>query len=728
MAHEAVTRLGVPASGISGLALSLLGILTEHPVLLGIGLMALVIVVMASWQTRTRRPLPLPILAVSSTTFAAVAPFGEGGLRVSTVPVLIVLGFLGVFTLPRQVAVRFALYSAILVVWAIYWLYPGLLLEEVLVTVAVLGGTAVCGFLVFIWADEARIKQEEAFRILFEASPIATWEEDYREVVQWLESLRRAGVTDLRDYLGRRRALIRHGAGLIRIGRVNAAGAAMEGFSSPDEVVNPFTRPGRDDRELDSFLEAFVALWEGRTEAACDLSGVDLNGRRLEAVLHMTVPRHHGRPDFSRVIITISDITPRRIAEEQLAEALASNEQLVSQERALATCSRALLLGGDDDSLHIALDTLRAAIGAERGYLSRVAPDPEGGDLLEVVVASERSNFRSDDRVGLRIPASEWPEGHRLLAAGDVFRGFGERDGQSVSWLAVPISSGGRWLGMFGLEDLGPRVWLDAEVKLLMTAAPMFGTHWEREDSRVRLEDLVRSKDQFVASVSHELRTPLAAVVGFAELLRAEVDSLQSSDLAEMLEVIAVQSQDMANMVEDLLVAARADIGTITLRPQDVYLRAQAEVAMGAINLGQKLVEVRGDSGLTWADPARTRQIIRNLLTNAVRYGGDNVIMETETGSEVTRLRVIDDGPGLPPADWERIFEAYQRAHDHPTQPASIGLGLTVSRQLAQLMGGDLSYTQVDGKSCFELRLPRRPRSTEEGSRQAAAPQASVRP
>lgn len=160
-------------------------------------------------------------------------------------------------------------------------------------------------------------------------------------------------------------------------------------------------------------------------------------------------------------------------------------------------------------------------------------------------------------------------------------------------------------------------------------------------------------------------------------------------------------------MVEDLLVSARADIGTVTIRPQDVSLRAQVETVLATLgSTGGKKISVVGGSGRVWADPARTRQIIRNLITNAIRYGGESVVVEAIEDIDETVLTVTDDGIGLERAHWEQIFEPYQRAHEVLTQPASIGLGLTVSRQLARLMGGDLVYRSGDDGSVFSLTLP----------------------
>jgi signal transduction histidine kinase len=313
--------------------------------------------------------------------------------------------------------------------------------------------------------------------------------------------------------------------------------------------------------------------------------------------------------------------------------------------------------------------------------------------------------------MGRVIPWSKYPMARDVLVAGESFQYIGTDEpdsGWSRSVLSVPVFTEGRWAGTVGFMDMRRRrPWSNEAVRMLEVAAPMLGTFWEREVTRQRLEELVISKDRFVASVSHELRTPLSAVLGFAQELKANADSYRAEELADMLELIADQSQEMADMVEDLLVSARADIGMVTIHPQDVYLRSQAETVLAGLgSTGGKQIEVVGGRGKVWADPSRTRQIIRNLLTNALRYGGDQVVVEAVERSEETMLTVTDDGPGLDPTRWEEIFEPYQRAHHSPTQPASIGLGLTVARQLARLMGGELTYRTSEEGSVFTLTLP----------------------
>lgn len=221
-----------------------------------------------------------------------------------------------------------------------------------------------------------------------------------------------------------------------------------------------------------------------------------------------------------------------------------------------------------------------------------------------------------------------------------------------------------------------------------------------------RMQDLVEAKNQFLASVSHEIRTPLTAILGFARVLEDD-PTLDEDDRRLMVSSIVQHSQEVADMVEDLLVAARADMGQIDVANTTLDVMAQLRRIMAAG--GSYTTDVTLESVLDEApaigDPARVRQIVRNLLTNAERYGGSEVTVSVRMSEGWVELAVADDGPGLPRRDWERIFEPYRRGHDTPGRPGSVGIGLAISRQLAELMGGTLDYRPEAGRSIFLLGL-----------------------
>jgi signal transduction histidine kinase len=238
--------------------------------------------------------------------------------------------------------------------------------------------------------------------------------------------------------------------------------------------------------------------------------------------------------------------------------------------------------------------------------------------------------------------------------------------------------------------------------------------HSRRIESELRatqhqLEDSLVAKDELIASVGHQLRTPLTAVLGFAELLKVGSQSeMAANDRQEMVSHIAREAFGLSATIDDLLVASRMEIGRLEVTSVPISLRAQ--VAQVVENWEREQVanlNISGEDVRAIGDPARVRQVLRNLIANALEYGGSRVDVRVGSDSGQAFVEVSDDGPGLPDDQWEAIFEPYHRYHTEASQPGSVGLGLTVSRGLAQIMGGTLQFNRDDGESTFQLRLPR---------------------
>lgn len=238
----------------------------------------------------------------------------------------------------------------------------------------------------------------------------------------------------------------------------------------------------------------------------------------------------------------------------------------------------------------------------------------------------------------------------------------------------------------------------------LATAGAQMYRHREEEERLVREKDeLLADKDRFVASVSHELRTPLTAVVGLAHTLADEGETLSADERNEFVGILVEQSEEVAAIVDDLLVAARAETGHLSLVVEEIDLSEQLAAALPC---EWSFESVGPKAPLVIGDPIRIRQILRNLISNAQRYGGSNIRIGLSSDPTMGRVSIQDDGQPIPPGQRETIFDAYGRAHDRPGRTDSVGLGLTVSRQLARLMGGDVSYSHHNGWSTFALSLP----------------------
>jgi signal transduction histidine kinase len=420
----------------------------------------------------------------------------------------------------------------------------------------------------------------------------------------------------------------------------------------------------------------------------------------------------------------------RAEAKGNLEQLVASQEARLRYEKAIADCSRALVMSADETAVDVALRHLVSATGAHRIHVDRNREEPELGlvaqsshELIrpgyEHIVDSgflpegEVVQHRHGRLVYSTIPTLRQSlERGRPLVVQPRKLSASERqvysDPVCLSELNIPIMARDRWLGTISFSDyLHDRTWDPQEIVLLQTVAEMIGAFWERNDARERLEELIRSKDEFVASVSHELRTPLTSVVGLAAELRDRRSEFAASEVDGLISIIADQSTDVADIVNDLLVAARADIGTLVIDLQPVGLRsALTGLIPDGLHARFEHFEIEGEDVQAMADGTRLRQILRNLIVNAARYGGDNVRATVSQRGRQAVVTVADDGRGIGEDRAEAVFEAYARAHREPSQPASVGLGLAVARQLARLMGGDLVYERRDEWTEFVLTLP----------------------
>ncbi len=227
------------------------------------------------------------------------------------------------------------------------------------------------------------------------------------------------------------------------------------------------------------------------------------------------------------------------------------------------------------------------------------------------------------------------------------------------------------------------------------------------EQKNTELRELMAAKETFLAGVSHEVRGPLTAMMGFIELARDDSIAM-TEESGPMLEAAMQQADEVLILIEDLLAAARAESGTLRVARVRVSLQAQvAQVKEGLSPAQNEVLDARLKEAVALGDPARVRQIVRNLVSNAFRYGGDQIRLRTFSEGERVRLVVEDNGDGIPASDREQIFEPFVQSAARRQVAESVGIGLHVSRQLAELMAGQLSYRFQDGWSVFTLTLPR---------------------
>jgi signal transduction histidine kinase len=349
----------------------------------------------------------------------------------------------------------------------------------------------------------------------------------------------------------------------------------------------------------------------------------------------------------------------------------------------LFECERveAVLFGGDGRP------AVRAVAGA--GSITRAAPPTDDGRWSPWQSLTEAILLDPDESRGLA--GAELEIRQALLAP--VATGEG-----TIGALLIlnPLSDVVR----FGESDLRLAGAFGAQVSAAVETERLGA-------SLQQMTQLVASKNSVLAAVSHEVRAPLATVVAAAETLAMRADRLNEDQRGELLGAIRRHGRELSGIVEDLVVAARSDLGEESIHRERVDVEAEVRRMAAEGVAGLKGLEVHGECRPALADPLRLRQVVRNLLSNAARYGGPHAWIELGGALDRVVVAVVDDGAGVPEADAERIFEPYQSAHG--PRPDALGLGLAIARRLTRLMGGDVRYRRVDELSRFEVELPAAP-------------------
>jgi len=248
----------------------------------------------------------------------------------------------------------------------------------------------------------------------------------------------------------------------------------------------------------------------------------------------------------------------------------------------------------------------------------------------------------------------------------------------------------------------------ESRARLMATRFQVERARQEAELAQIRvseLEALDNDKRDFLASISHELRTPLAAVLGFATELSESWDVFDPEEARSLVRLIATQSVDISSIVDDLLTVTRLEAGTMSFYPTEIEVAGHlADMVETSGRESGRSIGWEGEARV-WADPTRLRQIVRNLITNAIRYGGQDIDVAVSSIGSMTVIDVKDSGGPIPARRVSTMFDPFDHSDNGGRTPNSVGLGLAVARSLARMMGGDLTYFYDDG-SVFRLELP----------------------
>jgi signal transduction histidine kinase len=287
------------------------------------------------------------------------------------------------------------------------------------------------------------------------------------------------------------------------------------------------------------------------------------------------------------------------------------------------------------------------------------------------------------------------------------------------SRLAAPLLAGTHTVGVISFMRSEVGAFTAEEVELVTLLGRLAGTAIQNirafEAERRTVEELRRLsalRADFVSLVSHELRSPMAAVIGSARTLQARWRELQPEQRESFLALIADETSRLAALIGDVLDTSRIEAGTFSYAFDDVDLAGLVEEAVATAAVGQDEVHLVADVPPSLppvrADRARLRQVLGNLIDNAVKYSdaGSEVNVRASAHNGVVRVEVRDSGPGIPAEQQGLIFEKFGRAKGHGAKPGS-GLGLFIARSIAEAHGGSVEVRSAPGEGAtFTLSLP----------------------
>ena len=311
-----------------------------------------------------------------------------------------------------------------------------------------------------------------------------------------------------------------------------------------------------------------------------------------------------------------------------------------------------------------------------------------GAERVEVrlTVAGEMQPDGPEDPVPPHPPAAGG--GRTTGPAGEPARSSRLRrplpsgDGRELGWVTVEAARG----RTFGAED-------DRLLGALLAAA---GAALERHQLVAALEDAQQQRQAFFGVVSHELRTPITTIYGGTRVLRQSSGRLSHDARQQLLDDIGQEAERLYRLVEDLLVLSRSEREALAVSAEPILIQHLVSRVVASEQQRWPRATLRGspERGLppVLGDSTLVEQVLRNLISNAAKYAGDAgpIDITAVQADEWVEVRVLDQGPGLDPAEAEQVFELFYRAADAASRAQGAGIGLYACRQLIVAMGGDI--------------------------------------
>jgi signal transduction histidine kinase/CheY-like chemotaxis protein len=496
--------------------------------------------------------------------------------------------------------------------------------------------------------------------------------------------------------------------------------------------------------------------------------GLSLPEQQQRWLLVNADPQWNNKGAVERVVCTLSDITDQQVALRERKEAEFTLLQIAEQERAVARLIQRMRRTLDlKEIFHTTTEELRQVLECDRVLVYQFQPDWSGILVEESVAEGWKALVRDqDNRAELgQIAVNEENCGIRTIDAeadpfledtylqlhqGGIYRqrtsyrcipdiyaaGFSDcyikllEALQARSYIIVPIFCGSQLWGLLACYQNGaPREWYDREIKVVSQIGNHLGVAIQQAElfrqtqqqsielkyAKEAADAANRSKSEFLASMSHELRTPLNAILGFTQLMRRD-QSLNSQN-QNYIEIINRSGEHLLDLINDILEMSKIEAGRATLNSSDFDLYALLDnledmLRLKASSKNLHLIFEREASVPQFikTDKGKLRQVLINLLGNGIKFTEEGYVVLKIRNLDLGNLEFLiqDTGPGIAPEEIPLLFQPFTQTKTGLQSGEGTGLGLPISSQFVELMGGRLTVVSELGKGstfCFQIPL-----------------------
>ena len=439
---------------------------------------------------------------------------------------------------------------------------------------------------------------------------------------------------------------------------------------------------------------------------------------------------------------TVLDITERKIAESSLRE----KTELIQLLHRVATAANEAT--DIDSATLVCLETVCKFYDWPVGHLYLL--DEETEMLVPTAIwyqedPAATEAFRKDTEktrfnIGDGLPGETIQSGQPesivdIKAFPNFYRSVSAAAAGLASAIAIPVKVRGKPVAV--LEFYLKRVYRPdgSEMAILLQIAAQLAQVMERleaasslEAAKTDAETANRAKSEFLSSMSHELRTPLNAILGFGQMLEYNPKEPLTESQSDCVEHILGGGKHLLELINEVLDLARIEAGKVEMSFEDisfmsVYEECQSLIEPMAAHKRIDIVTADGsghETAFLHADFTRLKQALLNLMSNAVKYnrdGGTVTLDVRDTGEGLVRISITDTGPGIPKRSLKEIFQPFKRLGAESTKVEGTGIGLTITKQLVEMMNGEIGCESTLGEgSTFWITLPAADCRSEDGA------------